>query len=491
MRPTAVRRLRYVSHMEASLYPQAALGFRRFQLGDDGDDFLYPITDHPPWHPDADTYAACDRRHRAPRADCSCGLYAYHELRQAQGNYSGVLAAVAARGTLQVHRDGFRAERARILALLRPDDDPELARRVERVAQRYGVPVADTPQQLEQIAGRYARPVPVDERPHSSPPTGPPLERLKRRLRAVVPPGGMLWFLGVLVGGMMLVALPELVDRWAGIGISPWTAHAVLMVQFWLYWVYFGGVILGWVAVELGIAVRNNPALRAPWGYLVGVGGLVVVGAIAALAVFFIQREDHFAQRHDGGVLSQLPGLLQEASPYQGMRLVKDPTLVRRTHERAKASIRRQRTEPSPAVVVQDHREGKVAYTAYYSYEVTERFPEFQGVIVLDDAGRVRDLTKDAWSGEKAVRAFGTVPREFVVLIQDHLDDDRKLRSGPYLLRMGKTPVWVGLLVGKGVPPRLVLTKAHTAKSYRYPLSASNLKKLPRRVRTAFEDALR
>src|SRR2546428_11262463 len=60
--------------------------------------------------------------HRAPATNCSCGLYAVHDLDRLSGftnldpdNF--VLAGVAGTGIVRVHTEGWRAQFARIVAL--------------------------------------------------------------------------------------------------------------------------------------------------------------------------------------------------------------------------------------------------------------------------------------------------------------------------------------------------------------------------------------
>jgi hypothetical protein len=78
--------------------------------------------------------------HPAPAADCDCGVHAWHPRRAAakrvlatRGEIAGV---VEAGGAVEVHEDGFRAERARPLALvLAPGRNQQLVR---RLADAYG-----------------------------------------------------------------------------------------------------------------------------------------------------------------------------------------------------------------------------------------------------------------------------------------------------------------------------------------------------------------
>jgi hypothetical protein len=93
--------------------------------------------------------ATCPAGHVAPARDCDCGVHAWHP--RPRGASRVVAARVAipgvveATGAIEVHEDGFRAQRARPYALvLARGRNPGL---VGRLAVAYRVPVveADTP----------------------------------------------------------------------------------------------------------------------------------------------------------------------------------------------------------------------------------------------------------------------------------------------------------------------------------------------------------
>jgi len=90
--------------------------------------------------------AACaEVGHAAPAAGCRCGVYAWHPTPRAakrvlQCRFE-VPGIVEAWGAVDVHADGFRAERARVHALVaHPDRHPA---RVRRLATAYGAPVLE------------------------------------------------------------------------------------------------------------------------------------------------------------------------------------------------------------------------------------------------------------------------------------------------------------------------------------------------------------
>jgi hypothetical protein len=89
-------------------------------------------------------HAACPRGHAAPVAGCDCGVHAWHpsrwSAREVLAARAGVAGVVEAQGPVEVHEDGFRAERARPYALVQtPARNPHLIR---RLAASYDVPIA-------------------------------------------------------------------------------------------------------------------------------------------------------------------------------------------------------------------------------------------------------------------------------------------------------------------------------------------------------------
>ena len=102
--------------------------------------------DAPPWPPGgAWLEASCGEGHGAPAPGCSCGVHGWHPRPRAARR---ILAArrevpgiVEASGAIEVHEDGFRAERARPYALLlAPGRNAALA---HRLGEAYNVPVVE------------------------------------------------------------------------------------------------------------------------------------------------------------------------------------------------------------------------------------------------------------------------------------------------------------------------------------------------------------
>lgn len=114
-----------------------------------------------------------------PAKGCSCGIFAYSELDMAEyyGRVAGgqILGAISGSGRIRVHRHGFRAQRARIIALLIPPwgligpAARERERSAAEAADRYRVPLFgsdEIPAFLEYCASReQVEPIPDAERP--------------------------------------------------------------------------------------------------------------------------------------------------------------------------------------------------------------------------------------------------------------------------------------------------------------------------------------
>jgi hypothetical protein len=89
--------------------------------------------------------ATCAARHESPARDCDCGVHAWHPRRRSARRIVAarreIPGLVEASGAIEVHDDGFRAQRARPYALvLDGRRNPALVR---RLAAAYGVPVVE------------------------------------------------------------------------------------------------------------------------------------------------------------------------------------------------------------------------------------------------------------------------------------------------------------------------------------------------------------
>ena len=93
--------------------------------------------------------------HEPPHRDCRCGIYAYHRpgTQPYYGEFQWVEGIVAVWGRIESHRDGLRAQYARVCALGRRPG-------AEAIAHRLGVDlvVGDA---LAGAAPRYGTPLPA------------------------------------------------------------------------------------------------------------------------------------------------------------------------------------------------------------------------------------------------------------------------------------------------------------------------------------------
>lgn len=169
------------------------VGWRQWRVGDDGE--LLPGFRGGAWQP-GENVATCATGHAAPDSDCHCGLHAYYALPDGHWGWGGTLGhvkgVVLAWGAVELHPDGFRAERMQPLCLV--VEKPGRARHVllGLVAERYGgLPVLSREEALA-LALEYGRSVPAGLIPVSEPPppSEPPLpEELVAELQLREPNG--------------------------------------------------------------------------------------------------------------------------------------------------------------------------------------------------------------------------------------------------------------------------------------------------------------
>jgi hypothetical protein len=112
------------------------------------------------WQAGVNTARCLHRQHAAPATTCSCGLYALAtaEDERLRPRHEAV-GAIVAWGDVELHRTGFRAEHAAIVALALPDDCPARHEADLRAAsERYGVPLVP-PERLVAAACEHGRPI--------------------------------------------------------------------------------------------------------------------------------------------------------------------------------------------------------------------------------------------------------------------------------------------------------------------------------------------
>ena len=134
---------------DTPLFPESVYGLRTWTVvGDRGVERLAAPQRGEAWPPGgAWAEALCSRspEHRAPAHGCVCGLHALHPSRRSARRILSARREIPgiaeARGQIEVHEDGFRAEHARpyVLLLLSGRN----ARLLKRLGNAYGAEVVE------------------------------------------------------------------------------------------------------------------------------------------------------------------------------------------------------------------------------------------------------------------------------------------------------------------------------------------------------------
>lgn len=134
---------------DAPLTPAPLYGLRTWTvIGERGAESLAGPHQRAPWPPDGawlDATCARESGHQPPNEGCGCGVHAWHPSRRSArrvlSSRREVPGIAEARGAIEVHLDGFRAERARpcVLFLARGRN----ARLVNRLSEAYGAEVVE------------------------------------------------------------------------------------------------------------------------------------------------------------------------------------------------------------------------------------------------------------------------------------------------------------------------------------------------------------
>lgn len=134
---------------DAALIPAPLYGLRTWRTAVDArGECLTGVYEDTPW-PDgaAWLHASCQPagEHAAPDPDCTCGIHGWHPARttarRVLASHFDVPGIVEAAGAVQVHDEGFRAQRARPYALVvTPGRNAQLA---ARLGKRYGAEVIE------------------------------------------------------------------------------------------------------------------------------------------------------------------------------------------------------------------------------------------------------------------------------------------------------------------------------------------------------------
>ena len=125
--------------------PSPLYGLRTWTAtGAQGDERLAGPRQGTPWPTGGEWLEAeCDRSHVAPAPGCDCGIHAWHPglhgARRVLMSWREIPGVVEAEGAVELHEDGFRAERARPYVLFAgPHANVRLTR---RLAHAYDVDV--------------------------------------------------------------------------------------------------------------------------------------------------------------------------------------------------------------------------------------------------------------------------------------------------------------------------------------------------------------
>jgi hypothetical protein len=105
--------------------------------------------------------------HHSPHPACQCGVYAYHRpgVQTYYGEWEWVEGIVGVWGRIEAHRDGLRAEHARVEALARPPaHEPVRRATVEAIAETLGCDVVAR-EDLGAAADTYGSVLPAALRP--------------------------------------------------------------------------------------------------------------------------------------------------------------------------------------------------------------------------------------------------------------------------------------------------------------------------------------
>jgi hypothetical protein len=146
---------------------EAVIGYRQWRLvGDE----LRSITRDEVWT-GPEIVAHCSvstaQAHAPPGAGCTCGVYARYELiprTGSAGTADYVAGVVVLWGAIELHGNGMRAERCRIVAFALPLSRWAKRERVQRIARRFGVPAVPS-RKLGAIGREHGAPVPRSLRP--------------------------------------------------------------------------------------------------------------------------------------------------------------------------------------------------------------------------------------------------------------------------------------------------------------------------------------
>jgi hypothetical protein len=154
---------------DTPLVPGPLYGLRSWRVVSDGErELLAGPHRHTPWPPAGEwLVSTCARGdgHSAPAPGCECGIHAWHPRPSAAARVLAsrreVAGTVEAGGAVELHEEGFRAERARPHAfLLSPGRNPKL---IARLAATYQAEVVHVQRPEQVLAWCRERQLGLDE----------------------------------------------------------------------------------------------------------------------------------------------------------------------------------------------------------------------------------------------------------------------------------------------------------------------------------------
>lgn len=200
---------------DAPLVPGPIYGLRTWEVetGSDGERLTAPQRGTA-WPTGGEWLTAtCSRPegHRAPAPGCECGIHALHPTRagarRVLAQRRAVPGILEAEGNVELHDQGFRAERGRPHALvLAPGRNEKL---IGRLAETYAIPIVEVRGPDDLLAWCRERGLGLDERAVFEL-LGPEAAEERRRQRRRDLRRFVLWFTLVLVA--LVVALVVLGD---------------------------------------------------------------------------------------------------------------------------------------------------------------------------------------------------------------------------------------------------------------------------------------
>jgi hypothetical protein len=155
---------------DTPLIPAPLYGLRTWRVAADAEgECLTGLNRRTPWPSGGawvEAVCAFSPEHAAPDADCTCGIHGLHPRRSSarrvlatRGELPGVVEAT---GEIEVHDEGFRAQRGRPRALfVLPGRNRDL---IARLGRRYGVEVAEVTGPDEILAWCRERGLGLEER---------------------------------------------------------------------------------------------------------------------------------------------------------------------------------------------------------------------------------------------------------------------------------------------------------------------------------------